>query len=133
MVDLIGYAGLKVSENSYRPSIVLLNPFDCFQITNAKDTTGRYLFETPLSESVTHIRGLYVVKTQAVAKGKFLVMDPFSLGTIYNRAGIEFELSTVAGDNLLTNMVTIVARRRLGFGVERPKASIGGDLVVPAS
>ena len=36
-------------------------------------------------------------------------------------------------DNVHKNLVTVRAERRLGFGVERPKALCGGDLVLPVS
>ena len=36
-------------------------------------------------------------------------------------------------DNVQKNLVTIRAERRLGFGIERVSALVGGDLALPAA
>ncbi len=133
LIDLINLAATKVSDKGYRPTHVLLNPFDAFALSGMKDSTGRYLLDNALSSSLTSIRGLSVMTTQAIQRGKFLVLDPRNVGMIYNRSTLSIGVYEQDGDNVKNGTVTIRAERRLGLAVERPFAAVGGDLAVPAA
>ena len=65
-----------------------------------------------------------------VRAGNLRVMQA---ATLWPRQGMTVEMFEQDMDNVQKNLVTIRAERRLGFGVERPKALCGGDLVLPVS
>ena len=62
-----------------------------------------------------------------------MVGDFTQAATLWTRQGMTVELFEQDVDNVQKNLVTIRAERRLGFGIERVSALVGGDLALPAA
>lgn len=130
--DLILFAKSKVEQAFYRPNVILLNPSDWSQLQMTKNASGDYYLGHPASVAPKYLWGLPVWTTPAITAGKFLVGDFNAAATLWTRQGMTVEMFEQDSDNVQKNLITIRAERRLGFGVERPAALVGGDLIVPS-
>lgn len=133
LFDLILYAKAKVQSNYYRPNVILLNPMDWIKLQMAKNGSGDYYLGNPASTISNKLWGIDVLDSQAIPSGKFMVLDSVQAGTIWNRSGLVIELFEQDADNVQKNLITVRAERRLGFGIERPLALVGGELTVPSA
>ena len=95
-----------------------------------KNKSGDYYLGHPASVAPKTLWGLPVWTTPAVPVDKFLVGDFTQAATLWTRQGMVVEAFEQDVDNVEKNLVTIRAERRLGFGVERATALVGGDLVL---
>lgn len=131
--DLILMAKSKVEQAFFRPNVILLNPADWTNMQMEKNASGDYYLGHPASVAPKYLWGLPVWTTPAITVGKFLVGDFTQAATLWNRQGMTVELFEQDSDNVQKNLVTIRAERRLGFGVERTKALVGGSLTLPTA
>ena len=131
--DLILMAKSKVEQAFFRPNVILLNPADWTNMQMEKNASGDYYLGHPASVAPKYLWGLPVWTTPAITAGKFLVGDFTQAATLWNRQGMTVELFEQDSDNVQKNLVTIRAERRLGFGVERTKALVGGSLTLPTA
>lgn len=131
--DLILMAKSKVEQAFFRPNVILLNPADWTNMQMEKNASGDYYLGHPASVAPKYLWGLPVWTTPAITAGKFLVGDFTQAATLWNRQGMAVELFEQDSDNVQKNLVTIRAERRLGFGVERTKALVGGSLTLPTA
>lgn len=129
--DLILFAKTKVEAAFFRPNVVLMNPTDWSQLQMEKNASGDYYLGHPASIAPKYLWGLPIWTTPAIEKGKFMVGDFNAAATLWTRQGMTVELFEQDSDNVQKNLITIRAERRLGFGVERAAAMVGGNLVVP--
>lgn len=133
LFDLILHAKTKVEQAFFRPNVILLNPVDWSRLQMEKNSSGDYYLGHPASIAPKALWGLPIWPTPAIPQKKFLVGDFTQAATLWPRQGMTVEMFEQDMDNVQKNLVTIRAERRLGFGVERPKALCGGDLVLPVS
>ena len=133
LFDLMLFAKTKVESAFFRPNCYLMNPSDWSALQMAKNASGDYYLGHPSSNAPKLIWGLPVWTTPAVAKGKFLCGDFNAAATLYTRQGMTVEAFEQDDINVQKNLVTLRAERRLGFGVERAKALVGGAFTVPLS
>lgn len=131
--DVILFAKTKVESAFFRPNAILMNPTDWSQLQMQKNSSGDYYLGHPATIAPKQLWGLPVFATPAVTQGKFMVGDFNAAATIWARQGMTVELFEQDSDNVQKNLVTIRAERRLGFGIERTAALVGGDLVVPSA
>lgn len=104
------------------PSAIVMNPLNWQTIRLLKDSTGNYLFGSPLAGDVERLFGYTVVKTPAIAAGTALV-GAFDLGgMIFRRTGIAFAVSTEHADFFIFNKLMLRVEERLAFPVFRPQA-----------
>lgn len=133
LFDLILFAKTKVERAFFRPNLILMNPVDWSQMLMQKNKSGDYYLGHPASVAPKTLWGLPIWTTPAIAEGKFMVGDFTQAATLYPRQGMTVEMFEQDADNVQKNLVTIRAERRLGFGIERVAAMVGGDLALPTA
>lgn len=105
--DAIRAAILQLRMLSYTPNILFINPVDKAMIDLTKDTTGRYIS----AELLAVIRGLTIIETTRIEKGKFLLMDSSKwMVRPYEALRLEYGWEN---DDFRKNLVTIIAEMRL--------------------
>ncbi len=117
----------------YPADAILLNPADWANIEIELLTTNAG--QVPLNyaaNGVPMMWGLPVIQASAMTKGKLLVGAFAQACMIHQREGVTIQLSDSDGDNFTTNLITILAERRMNLAVERPSA-IRGGLLSPAA
>ena len=130
LFDLILAAKTQVEASFFRPNVILLNPTNWSKMQMTKNKSGDYYLGHPASVAPKTLWGLPVWTTPAIPADKFLVGDFTQAATLWTRQGMAVEAFEQDVDNVEKNLVTIRAERRLGFGVERATALVGGDLVL---
>ncbi len=130
LFDLILAAKTQVEAAFFRPNCILLNPTNWSKMQMTKNKSGDYYLGHPASVAPKTLWGLPVWTTPAIPVDKFLVGDFTQAATLWTRQGMVVEAFEQDVDNVQKNLVTIRAERRLGFGVERATALVGGDLVL---
>ena len=130
LFDLILAAKTTVEKAFFRPNVILLNPTNWSKMQMTKNKSGDYYLGHPASVAPKTLWGLPVWTTPAIPVDKFLVGDFTQAATLWTRQGMVVEAFEQDVDNVEKNLVTIRAERRLGFGVERATALVGGDLVL---
>lgn len=129
-VDIIRSAIKQAHLSEYRPSAIVMNPQDWFDIDIKKvgSSDDRYVVGNPREMGVPRLWGLPVVVTNSQTAGTFLV-GAFDIGCqIWDREQASIEVSRENSDNFVKNMVTILAEERLALTVYRPGAFITGSL-----
>ena len=132
-IDRLRRAILQVRVAEYRASAIVLNPIDWADIQLAKDTTGRYIWSHPAVNNGSNLWGLPVVDTNAMAAGKFMTGAFNMAAQVFDREDAAVEVSTEHQDNVVKNMVTILAEERLALAVYRPESFVYGNLVAGAA
>lgn len=133
LLDLILFAKTKVEQAFFRPNVILMNPVDWSMLMMEKNNSGDYYLGHPASIAPKTLWGLPVWATPAIPAKKFLVGDFTQAATLWTRQGLTVDMFEQDMDNVQKNLLTLRAERRLGFGVERPGALCGGDLVLPTA
>lgn len=100
---------ISVSNMSYRPNLVLVNPLDYAQMQLAKDVNGQYL--RPFKAGDELIKGLEVVTTTAVAQGE-VVMGDFNYLNIRDVWALTITFGW-ENDDFTKNLVTMIGEKRL--------------------
>lgn len=107
--DAIRAAILQLRLLNYTPNIVFVNPADKAMIDLTKDTTGRYIS----SELLAVIRGVTIIETTRIEKGKFLLIDSSKwIVRPYEALRLEYGWEN---DDFSNNLVTVIAEMRLHF------------------
>lgn len=105
--DAIRAAILQLRMLNYTPNILFVNPVDKAMIDLTKDTTGRYIS----AELMAIMRGLTIIETTRIEKGKFLLMDS-SKWTVRPYEALRLEYGW-ENDDFRKNLVTVIAEMRL--------------------
>ncbi|MDR2173655.1 MAG: phage major capsid protein [Burkholderiales bacterium] len=127
MADIISHAMTQAISDEYYASGLVLNPNDWEKMRLLKTTDGVYLFAGPQQLPIPTVWGLPVVVTNAMPVGKFLT-GAFAIGSqIFDRAGVEIEISTENADDFERDLVSMKCSQRLAFVVYRPKAFVVGQ------
>ena len=128
-LDVLIQAIAQVEALNWKVDGMVLNAVDWRQMQAAKDTTGRYIGNSPFeAEIAQRIWSTPVVATNRMPVGKFLVGPWRTQAQIFDRMGVEVLLSTENEDNFVKNMITIRAEERLAFTCRRPTSFVKGDL-----
>lgn len=105
--DAIRAAVLQLRMLDFTPNILFINPVDKAMIDLSKDTTGRYIS----AELMAVIRGVTVIETTRIEKGKFLLMDSSKwMVRPYEALRLEYGWEN---DDFRKNLVTVIAEMRL--------------------
>lgn len=129
-IDIIRDAIRQAHASEYRPSAIILNPNDWYDIDVRKvgASDDRYVVGNPRAMAEPILWGLPVVVTNSMTAGTFLV-GAFSYGAqIWDRRQATVEVSRENSDNFVKNMCTILAEERIALTVYRPGAFIKGSL-----
>lgn len=126
VIDKIRRAKYQVRRSFYAADGVVLSPLEMVKLDLLKDSDQRYLFTSPFTGGVPRIWGMRSIESDAMADGNFMV-GAFSLAaTIYDRMTTTILMSDEDRDNMIRNLVTILAEKRLALVVRRPKAFVYG-------
>lgn len=107
--DAIRAAILQLRLLNYTPNILFVNPADKAMIDLTKDTAGRYIS----AELLAVIRGVTIIETMRIDKGKFLLMDSSKwMLRPYEALRLEYGWEN---DDFRKNLVTVIAEMRLHF------------------
>lgn len=129
-LDVLIQAIAQVEAGEYACDGMVLNAVDWRRLQSIRDTTGRYIGNSPFEESVLkRIWQTPVAATNRMPAGKFLVGPFRTQAQIFDRLGVEVIASTEDSDNFRRNLVTIRAEERLAFTVQRPASFVYGDLM----
>lgn len=126
-IDQLRLALLQAELAEYYADGIVLSPIDWTAIELTKDSQNRYVIANPFGTTPNTLWARPVVATQSMDMGDFLV-GAFQLGAqVWDREDATVVVSTEDRDNLVKNMVTILAEERLGLTVYRPEAFVKGE------
>lgn len=127
MIDRLRLAMLQVALAEYEADGIVLHPVDWTSIELTKDNENRYIFTNPTTAGTPTLWGLPVSATQSIASGDYLV-GAFQMGAqFWTREDATVSVSTEDRDNIVKNMVTILAELRAALTVYRPEAFVTGS------
>ena len=106
---------LSVSEMSYRPNLVLINPIDYANMQTSKDLNGQYL--RPFRSGDELIPGLRVEASTAIAVGDIWIGD-FNYLNIRDLWTLTIQFGW-ENDDFTRNLVTMVGEKRLMFDIKK--------------
>jgi HK97 family phage major capsid protein len=127
-IDFVRDAARQAEVANYEPSVAILNPKDWSDIELSKDTTGQYIFANPQALAGPSLWGLRVLKSNSQTAGTFTVLDP-NVCQIFDREGMNIQISFENQDNFEKNMVTVRAEGRLAFCIYNAAGIISGSFV----
>ena len=125
--DRVGEAAATMKAAGWKPSVVLMNPLDWFAIQTQKSTDGLYLLGGPQDPANATLWKNVVVETPSLARGKALLIDPAHV-RILDRMQPTVIATRFDRDNLVTNLVTLLAELRAGLAVFAKDAVRSVDL-----
>ncbi|HBS57565.1 MAG TPA: hypothetical protein DEA38_17810 [Stenotrophomonas sp.] len=126
-VDHIGRAGALLSSQGYQPNIVFVNPLDYFDFSSERATDGQYIAGGWSRPTNSPIYNLTPVQTMAVPVGQALVLDTNVTKVLMReRPSITFGW---VNDQMVRNLITILAELRLGLLVLDRKGMLKVDLI----
>jgi len=130
-LDSINRAIYKVYEADYAPTAIIMNPADWGKIERIKrgSSDAAYVIGDPSAFMGPTLWGLPVVVTTAMTPGKFIVAAFDIAYQIWNRQGTVVEMFNQDGDNAKEGLVTVRAKGRKAFAINRPASSFAGDLL----
>lgn len=110
-----------------RPTAYVMHPNDweAFDLLT-NDTAGNFYFGGPRELGQPRLWGLPVVESEAMDEG-FAYVGDWRQAVIWDREEANITVGTI-DDQLVRNMVTILAELRAAFGVFRPAAFVRIDL-----
>lgn len=126
-IDTIRKAMLQATLAFYPPTGIAMSPGDWADVQLTKDSQHRYIWANPLQMGPGMLWGLPVAECFSMQRGDFLVGALKLAATVFDRQEASILLSTEDQDNVVRNLVTILAEERLALAVSRPQAIIYGD------
>lgn len=128
-LDVLIQAIAQAEALNWKVDGMVLNAVDWRRLQAIRDTTGRYLGNSPFEADVAQrIWSTPVVATNRMPVGKFLIGPFRTQAQIFDRMGVEVIASSEDSDNFRRNLITLRAEERLAFTCRRPAAFITGDL-----
>lgn len=113
----------------FPPDAIVLNPMDWAAIEIMLFTTAAGQTMYSVSDSgQARLFGLPVIQSIGMPLDNVAVGNFKQAMTIYEREGMQVDMSESDGDNFSRNLITIRAERRLALVVERPASVRAGDL-----
>lgn len=113
---------------NHTPSYILMNPADVAELDLEAASDGHYIAADARTYNTPIAWGVPIVKTQAVAAGKFFIIDASQV-TLWLRSGMEVESTQYDQDDFTKNLYTVRAEQRCALTVYNKTGVIYGDLV----
>lgn len=126
-IDTVRKAMLQAALAFYPSTGIAMSPGDWADVQLTKDSQHRYIWANPLQMGPGMLWGLPVAECFSMQRGDFLVGALKLAATVFDRQQASILLSTEDQDNVVRNLVTILAEERLALAVSRPQAIIYGD------
>jgi len=127
-IDRILLALVQAEQALVPASGIILNIADFGKLRSLKSTLGTYLLGDPAEQTAPQLWGLPIAVTPALTAGTFLVGAFYQAAQIFDRLSAEILMSTEAGNNFTTNLVTVRGEERLTLICKRPEAFVSGSL-----
>lgn len=112
----------------YRPSAIILNPADAFEIRAMKDTTGQYIAGGPYAGLENLLWSIPWVMTNVMPQNQFLLGDFANGAEIFDRMDAEVLIADQHADFFVKNMYMLRAEQRLTLVTRAPEAFVRGTL-----
>ena len=125
--DKIGQAVTELNSNGWSANAAVMNPTDWFAVSSARATDDQYILGSPRNPAPPALWNVPVATTPSLAAGNVLVMDTTQTAVL-DRQQPTLMASRVDGNNMTTNMVTILAEMRAGLAVFSTGAVLSLDL-----
>jgi len=109
-VDKIGECLTSLTALGYTPDLVILNPFDFFDIVSAKDINGRYLAAGFSAPAPNTLWGVHSVPSAALTSGTVIVLDSSQVALL-DREQAQIMMG-YQGTQFVENAATILAELR---------------------
>lgn len=129
LVDAINRAKYALWALGYMPDTVIVNPADWGAMERTRESAGggQYLYGMPGMAAGMNPFGVRVVLSSHMTSGSFWIGNIDQAAVLYNRSGAVIEMGYV-NEDFTNNLVTIRAEERLGLGVEKPSATLYGEI-----
>lgn len=125
-IDRLRVALLQVALAFYPPTGIVIHPTDWAGIELEKDGDKRYIFASPQDAAVPRMWGVPVVATTVQTVDNFTT-GAWNLGAeLYRREAITVRISSENEDDLVRNLVTMLAEMREALVVVRPDSFVTG-------
>lgn len=128
-IDTIRKAMLQTTLAFYPATGIAMSPSDWADIQLTKDSQLRYIWANPMVIGPPMLWGLPVAECFSMQRGDFLVGALKLAATLFDRQEASILVSTEDQDNVVRNLVTILAEERIALAVSRPAAVIYGDFI----
>ena len=127
--DNLNNAISQLQRAGYSPSAIVLDPQDWWALNRLKDDNGNYILGGPEDIANPRLWGIPVaLEVDPALTGKFYLADFRYHSQVWNRQGVQIEMSRSDGNNFQTLTATIRAARRLAVATYIPQASLFGLL-----
>lgn len=121
--DAIHKAFTKIRDDGFaEPSVVFIRPSKWQTVQLLKTADGIYIWGHPSQVGPSTIWGVPVVQTTAAPATKALTGDYQNHSTLYNRRGIDVQISNSHSDFFINGKLAIRADMRVAMVHYRPKA-----------
>lgn len=127
MKDAINAIFAVLTYGEYSPNGISLNPSTVFEISTAKDTTGRELNLVQMVNGVNYIGGRPVTETTAIKPGYYFAGDLLSGAAIIENSSVTIEVVEDL-ESKLTNTSNIIVDEEIIMPVYNPFAFAYGKL-----
>ncbi|WP_295471179.1 phage major capsid protein [uncultured Pseudomonas sp.] len=115
--DRLGSAVANMKAAGWNPNVIVINALDWFDITKTKaDGSGTYLMGSPQNPAPQTLWNCTVVPTPGIPRGTALVLDSAQVAVL-DRMAPAVIASRFDRDNMVTNMITLLAELRAGLAV----------------
>lgn len=138
LIDAVQMGINDVLVSNYRPSAVVMHPFDWETILLEKATDNQYIWTVVPSDNGSRLWGLPVVVTQAAQANRgdtteernIVVADWNALATVVDRMQAAIMVGMINAQ-FTSNLRTILAEERLAFAIRAPLAGAYLQTVAP--
>lgn len=125
--DAINAIFATMSYAEYSANLIALNPSTIFEISTAKDTTGRDLNLVQMVNGVNYIAGRPIIDTNEIKPGYYLAGDFQNGASIIQNSAVSIEIVEDL-ESKLTNMTNILIDEEIMMPVYNPWAFAYGKL-----
>ncbi len=130
-IDSVNKAKYLIAAADYNATAIFLNPATWGAIERTKDdATDRYTIGNPTGQIVPMLWGIPVVVTNAMTAGKLLIGAFDIAAQVWEREGVNVQVSNSNDTDFVQNLVTILAEERMALAVYRPASIYYGSLTV---
>lgn len=131
LADAVGMAVFDLAVKGYVADGVVLNPADWGEAAMLKDSAGNYLF--PSWDGEAGLWGLRLVLSSRMPAGQFLAGQFRGNSLLLDRDPVNVRTADQHADDLVRNMVAVLAEERIALLIQRAEAFEKGVRPVTAS
>lgn len=116
--DIISQGLTFMTNLGYVPGFVALHPLDFHRLRTLKASGGseEYMVGSWANPSAPNVWNTPIVQSPALTEGEGLIVDPTKVAVL-DRQEVQVAVSTEDRDNLIKNLVTLIAEARFGLAI----------------